>query len=696
MASTVYAVLQLVDGGLGPGDTGGLLGLPIGLVGLVVAVFALRRPVEGDNAERARVGAKTLARQVMVEESAVRRQLLGDDNRPINLAYDLHPAGARPTAAPAAGRLAADAGGPTALPDIVTYYRSMRPPRLVVTGAAGAGKTVLALELLVALLEDRSDEDPVPVRIPLPRWDTECQSLPELLQQRLTEDYDWPAELAAEMVRDGRVLPVLDGLDEMDPLQADGTPDPRAPRALAALKAFNSVPDGRALRALVITCRTEHYEALSPTLWLTDAAHVAVAPVATPDALVYLQHRARDVVRWQPLLSHLSDHVNRGTPSALADALSSPWRLSLVATVYRDEGDPLELTHQDTDRLEQHLMARLIPVVTYVHPSPQNLFGRPRAYHPDQVHRWLSHLARALAPVGTAGAPAPGGAGTDLVLHKLWPLAGRTRVRLLDAMLTGAMVLLALVGVLLAVRPLLPVSPGSVLPGVVISVVTVVIALMATAEPGLSRVEFHLPPDRARHVLVVGLVAGVAAGRAAGLAFGRAASPVAGPVVAGAAGLIAGLVVAVVTGAAAAKASDVMLGVMYGLLIGTEGPPSHVAHPWGLLRHDLMAKLASSLVLLGVVLGGGIGLIVTETFGSESGLATGLSLVLIILLTFGVGLVAARRYAVFLLCSWTVLPFRLVVFLDWACEAGLLRRAGPAYQFRHRELQEWLAQRPLP
>jgi hypothetical protein len=36
------------------------------------------------------------------------------------------------------------------------------------------------------------------------------------------------------------------------------------------------------------------------------------------------------------------------------------------------------------------------------------------------------------------------------------------------------------------------------------------------------------------------------------------------------------------------------------------------------------------------------------------------------------------------------LPFRLKQFLSWSVEAGLLREAGTAYQFRHIELQRWL------
>ncbi|MFF7127206.1 NACHT domain-containing protein [Streptomyces sp. NPDC008240] len=229
--STVYAGRQIIHGGLQPADTAGLLGLPLGVAGLVTAVIALRKPVEGNDAELARGWAATLANQVEDGESAVWRQLLGDDTRRINLLYVLRPAAVRSAEAPAAGRLFADGPGPATLPDIVTYYRNTRPLRLVVTGSAGAGKTVLALDLLLALIDGRAKDDPVPVRIPLSLWDTKRQLLPELLQQRLVDACDWPADLAAGLVRHHLVLPVLDGLDEMDPPGPRRLPRPRrAPR----------------------------------------------------------------------------------------------------------------------------------------------------------------------------------------------------------------------------------------------------------------------------------------------------------------------------------------------------------------------------------------------------------------------------------------------------------------------------------
>lgn len=51
---------------------------------------------------------------------------------------------------------------------------------------------------------------------------------------------------------------------------------------------------------------------------------------------------------------------------------------------------------------------------------------------------------------------------------------------------------------------------------------------------------------------------------------------------------------------------------------------------------------------------------------------------------------ASRRYLLALLFLRARLPFRLGRFVRWAYGAGLLRAAGPAYQFRHQELHEWL------
>ncbi|MFJ8010828.1 NACHT domain-containing protein [Streptomyces fagopyri] len=374
---------QIAYGGLEPGDTAGLLSLPIGAVGLVTSVVALRKPVEGNDAERVRSWASTLARQVQDDESRVWRQLLGDDTQRINLFYALEPVGSRVAEASATGQVFLQNPGPAASPDILEYYRTTRPKRLVITGEPGAGKTVLALELLLALLEDRKDDEPVPVRIPLTLWDTDRQSLPDLVSQRLVDSYDWPPRLAAGLVEHGLVIPVLDGLDEMDPLLPNGAVDPYAPRAGAVLKALNTYQRGRYGGPFILTSRLDHYNALAPSARLLDSARVTIAPVGIDHALTYLADRALDLPRWQPLLDHLTSHPT----SPLAVILSTPWRLCLIATMYHRSGNPADLlAFTNLPALEEHLLARYLPATV-------NVGGGSHRYSSRDVYRWLHHLA---------------------------------------------------------------------------------------------------------------------------------------------------------------------------------------------------------------------------------------------------------------------------------------------------------------
>jgi hypothetical protein len=57
---------------------------------------------------------------------------------------------------------------------------------------------------------------------------------------------------------------------------------------------------------------------------------------------------------------------------------------------------------------------------------------------------------------------------------------------------------------------------------------------------------------------------------------------------------------------------------------------------------------------------------------------------------------AVFRYHLGLLIATVrrLLPLRVGRFLDWATAIGLLRTSGAAYQFRHRELFEWLTDEP--
>ncbi|CAM5273209.1 hypothetical protein SPURM210S_06157 [Streptomyces purpurascens] len=666
VASAGYAVSQLLRGGLEPADTAGLLGLPLGVAGLVAAVAALRRPVQGTDAELVRQWAATLAVQVQQSEGKLRHQLLGRDTRRIDLSYALRAVPGPAADAPGAGRTFRDSDGAGADPDIAGFFRATRPRRLVIAGAPGSGKTVLALELVLALAADRADTDPVPVRIPMAQWDT-AHTLPGLLADHLTQALDWPREMAERLVDHGMVLPVLDGLDEMDPPRDDGSPDPDAPRARAAVQHLNAYQRGLEAGPLVLTSRIANYDALLAHEPLVDAALVVIAPVESEPALTYLRDRCRDQARWQCLLDHLD-----AQPSCVhTQILSTPWRLGLTATVYRYHGDPAELlTLRDTDALDRHLLARYIQAA--VEPAAGD--PAPARYPPTQVHRWLHHLTGHLTGTGATAYPT-----TDITVHGLWPLAGPRRVRVADALLT-----FCTISAVLPAAWLTP-EPGEAAAGVLaLAVACGLAAALALSPSRLDWQKRHMPGLRGPFVLglVVNPVLATFVGVAAGLAVGAAIAAAGHP----SAALAVGTVTSWVSGLGA--------GFRFSVAAGLRGAaPTTAVSPPVALRDDTVYGLVyavSTGLFGGLAVGGTVALLLEPSTGLVVGAATAIAS------GQASGLSAARRYLVFLLCARRRLPFRLGRFLDWACAAGLMRYSGPAYQFRHAELQHWLAAHPDP
>ncbi|MFG2127015.1 NACHT domain-containing protein [Streptomyces sp. NPDC048751] len=670
LGAAAYVVAQLLRGGLDPADTAGLLGLPVSVAGLAAAVAALRKPLETTDTDLVRQWAATLAVQVQESEGKLRRQLLGADTRRIDLRYTLRATPGRGADAPAAGhtfRVPGDPapGQPPPEPDIAEFFRATRPGRLVIAGAPGSGKTVLALELVVALAAGRADTDPVPVRIPMAQWDT-GQSLTDLLEEHLSQALDWPRDMAAKLVARRMVLPVLDGLDEMDPLRADGSADPTAPRAAAALRLLNAHQTGLDAGPVVLTSRIAHYEALMRHEPLIDSALVLVSPVESARALSYLRERSYDATRWGPLLDHLDLHPT-GT---LARALSTPWRLGLTATVYRYRGRPAELIAlHDPDALDRHLLDRYIPAA--VESAADGT--APAPYHPDRVHVWLHHLTRHLGGTGAVAHLT-----TDINVHALWPLAGALKVRVADALLTFCSIAAVLPAAWLTPRP------GEAAACVLaLAAVSGLGAALALSPSRLDWQKRHLPGRRGRFLL--GLVANLLLGTVIGTVVGLAAGAWAAAAGHQGAALALGTVLGLVAGLTA--------GFRFSVAAGLRGAPTTAVSPPVALRDDTVYGLLYAVgtgLCGGVAFGGSAALLLEPSTGLVVGAAAAIAS------GQASGLSAARRYLVFLLCSRRRLPLRLGHFLDWACTVGLMRYSGPVYQFRHAELQHWLAAHPRP
>jgi len=139
-----------------------------------------------------------------------------------------------------------------------------RPWRLLILGEGGHGKTTDLLQLAAGLLALANDpEQPVPVVLKLASWGRRSRHLAAWMSGQIATHYK---NLDAAVVRgwiDGDrplLLPLLDGLDEVDPACRD-----------ACARAINEFLAGHPACGLAVTCRTDVNEELEQRLGLRDA-----------------------------------------------------------------------------------------------------------------------------------------------------------------------------------------------------------------------------------------------------------------------------------------------------------------------------------------------------------------------------------------------------------------------------------------
>ncbi|WP_035792260.1 NACHT domain-containing protein [Kitasatospora mediocidica] len=287
-------------------------------------------------------------------------------------------------------RLTGSLGRDAAVGDLgafVEAFRALPAGRLMVLGEAGSGKSTLVVLLLRELLKRRQAKDPVPVLLPLASWNPEADHLDTWLAARLSQEY--PHLLRAEsggpavmtrLVEAGLILPVLDGLDEME-----------AGLRGAAVARLNEVLDWPV--PLIVTSRAAEYDLTAGQAGILRAAALLRARRLTQQDVV--EHLRVFVpphlsARWQPVVAAITEAPD----GPLAVTLAQPLLLGVVRELYRDPADPSPLLDfVDAPSLENHLLDALVPGVFKRPPAPVGSRQAAGAWNGARAERWLGYLA---------------------------------------------------------------------------------------------------------------------------------------------------------------------------------------------------------------------------------------------------------------------------------------------------------------
>ena len=237
---------------------------------------------------------------------------------------------------------------------------------LLVLGEPGAGKTTMLLQLVSHLMaQAEADETcPMPAVFSLATY-TNGRTLSQWLGEQLAGNYEVPRKLGEQWIDAGQFIPLLDGLDEVDPAHR--------PACAEAINEFRARHPGV---PLLVTARNRDYQALATRLHMDKA--IILQPLTLEQIDTYLQRRGNKLDGLRASLA---------ADRTLQELAQTPLMLSIMTLA---ANRPPESGAAD---LGDGLLSRQHLFDVYVERMARYR-GKNMSYSPSDTISWLSWLAK--------------------------------------------------------------------------------------------------------------------------------------------------------------------------------------------------------------------------------------------------------------------------------------------------------------
>jgi NACHT domain len=556
--------------------------------------------------------------------------------------------------------------------------------RLVLLGPPGAGKTLLLLDLVAQSADLLGENRPALVRVNIAQWRTN-QTFHDFFIHKVSSQRGLPPEIISTLLRRRRIIPLLDGLDELDAEQSE-----KPQRGLEIISRLNAATsDEYPINApLILTCRTSYFDRLEQSqrrdahlvIGLAGAGMLQLESLGADQISMFLNGNlgAEARSRWSTVLDAL-----KVSQPHVVDVLGLPWRLVLAFSAYQHRGRPDQLLIREEGKAaEAELLPQFFRIATRAQsirrsgangsPNLQWQLLGPVARDPSRVAHWLKEIAQYLEIDRTAG----GGAG-ELLIYEIHKMANQRIQRFAYGIC--ALGVIAVTGIAIFVTALSGPHP---FPRVV-AISAAAIFLMAAAYVAILR-----PPSTPagatlrqdfqtlQGILDLGLswVCGLAASV---FALGTRDT----------------LLFRVIGGLCCGFMAGLFCGFVHSKRLRARGVGLQYSQtPTDPLRGGLFDSS-----IIGGITGAAYTVVLLAT---GSGFALSIVFGILTMIAFApiyglpIASIAWIRYKVALIILYLQhrLPWRLTTFLQWNYEVGLMRTAGLAYQFRHLRMQTWLSE----